>query len=191
MPEVRSQIRTVWSRLPVTAIGWPSSWVQATAVTESVWPISGSPIEVLVTRSQIHTVPSTPPVRATARPPKWTQATAVIAPVAVRVARDRFLTRLPVAHRGCHGDWRGYRCVSSDTRPTAFPLSTPPVYSHPAIVWRPLRWEHPCRGRCTPRGAGDLAIGLSTLAGHYFPALGLPPSRCAALTSRRAKGAHP
>ncbi|MDQ3763691.1 MAG: hypothetical protein M3460_19340 [Actinomycetota bacterium] len=32
VPVARSQIRTVWSRLLATAIGWPSSWVQATAV---------------------------------------------------------------------------------------------------------------------------------------------------------------
>ena len=40
VPVVRFQIRTVWSRPLVTAIGRPSSWVQATAVTGAVWPVS-------------------------------------------------------------------------------------------------------------------------------------------------------
>jgi hypothetical protein len=78
----RSHTCTMWSRLVVTAIGRSSSWVQVTAVTESVWPMSGSPIEVLVARSQTRTVPSTPPVTATARSPRWAQVAAVTAPVA-------------------------------------------------------------------------------------------------------------
>jgi hypothetical protein len=83
--------------------------------------MSGSPIEVLVTRSQTRTVPSTPPVTATARPATWAQATAVTAPVApVTVASDMSLTQLPVAHRGCHGDWSDADRDLSDTRPITF-----------------------------------------------------------------------
>ncbi len=71
----RSQIRTVWSQLPVTAMGWLSSWAQATAVTGPVWP-GNRPMGMPLVRSQIRTVWSRPLVTAIGRPSRWVQATA-------------------------------------------------------------------------------------------------------------------
>lgn len=40
---VKSRIRTVWSWLPVTAIGRSLTWLTATELTESVWRARGTP----------------------------------------------------------------------------------------------------------------------------------------------------
>ena len=56
VPVARSQTRTVRSLLPEMATGRPSSSAAATARTEPVWPVNGSPMGVPVARSQTRTV---------------------------------------------------------------------------------------------------------------------------------------
>ncbi len=134
--------------------------------------MSGSPIEVLVTRSHTRTVPSTPPVTATARPSRWTQATAVTAPVApVTVAPDVPLTWLPVAHRGCHGDWRESHRDPSDTRSTTFPRCADARCSRSPLL---VDGNGPVHRDVAARLDYPVAAGLAA-TGHRPCGAGTPP----------------